>query len=134
MAAGAHPSLHITTEQEDPGAALAAEELGQFWLDMILERARSVLVAAWFVARRVAAQTGLLGESEYIVYMTPDEAREFGAEVTRLLPAFRRPAGSPGAPPGRRDAHRDAVLNYPLLHLAGWPARRPVTTPSSARR
>ena len=37
----ADTALHITTEQEDPGAAVAAEELGQFWADRIMERARS---------------------------------------------------------------------------------------------
>ena len=79
----AHTELHITSEQEDPGAALAAEELGQFWLDTTLERARSMLSG-----RRVWPEewrhTGLLGESEYIAYMTPDEAREFEAEVQHL--------------------------------------------------
>src|SRR5215471_14677098 len=39
----AHTELHITTEQEDPGAAVAAQEFGQFWLETTLERARSML-------------------------------------------------------------------------------------------
>ena len=121
----AHVELHITTEQEDPGAALAAEELGQFWLDTTLGRARSVLSRrrAWPDEWR---HTGLLGESEYIAYMTPDEAREFAAEVDAALPAVRRPAGSPGAAPGRRDAHRDAAAQLPAAapgRMAG-PGRR----------
>ena len=121
----AHAALHITTEQEDPGAALAAEELGQFWLDTTLERAHSVLARrrSWPAEWR---QTGLPTESEYIAYMTPDEAREFDAEVTQPLPAVRRPAGSPGAAPGRRDAHRDAAAQLPAAapgRMAG-PGRR----------
>src|SRR6516164_7375785 len=57
-----HVELHITTEQEDPGAAVAAEELGQFWLDTILARAHSMLTRrrAWPEEWR---RTGLLGES-----------------------------------------------------------------------
>ena len=62
-------------EQEDPGAAVAAEELGQFWADRIMERARSAL------ARRRSwppewQHSGLPTESQFILYITPDEARE----------------------------------------------------------
>src|SRR5262249_58358973 len=31
-----HTELHVPTEQEDPGAAVAAEELSQLWMDRIL--------------------------------------------------------------------------------------------------
>jgi DNA-binding transcriptional ArsR family regulator len=117
----AHTELHITTEQEDPGAALAAEELGQFWLETTLERARSMLSG-----RRVWPEewrhTGLLGESEYIAYMTPDEAREFEAEVQHLYRRFEDRVDHPERRPDGAMPIEMLLLNYPLLHLAGWPA------------
>jgi len=116
----AHTELHISTEQEDPGAALAAHELGQFWLETTLERARSMLSG-----RRVWPEewrhTGLLGESEYIAYLTPDEAREFGAEVERLYRRFEDRLDHPERRPEGAMPIEMLLFNYPLLHLAGWP-------------
>ena len=117
----AHTSLHITTEQEDPGAALAAEELGQFWVERIMERARSALArrrswpAEWL-------HSGLPTESEFILYMTPEEAREFGAEVERLYRRFEDRLDHPERRPDGAMPIEMLLLNYPLLHLAGWPA------------
>jgi phage terminase Nu1 subunit (DNA packaging protein) len=117
----AHVELHITTEQEDPGAAVAAEELGDFWLDTTLERARSMLARrrAWPEEWRRA---GLLGESEYIAYLTPDEAREFDAEVTQLYRRFEDRLDHPERRPDGAMPIEMLLLNYPLLHLAGRPA------------
>ena len=120
----AHVELHITTEQEDPGAALAAEELGQFWLDTTLGRARSMLSRrqVWPEEWR---HTGLMGESEYIAYLTPDEAREFAAEVERLYRRFEDRLDHPERRPDGAMPIEMLLLNYPLLHLAGWPAPAP---------
>jgi len=117
----AHVELHITTEQEDPGAALAAEELGQFWLDTTLGRARSMLSRrqVWPEEWR---HTGLMGESEYIAYLTPDEAREFAAEVEQLYRRFEDRLDHPERRPDGAMPIEMLLLNYPLLHLAGWPA------------
>src|SRR5215472_18867562 len=116
----AHTELHITTEQEDPGAAVAAQEFGQFWLETTLERARSMLSG-----RRVWPEewrhTGLLGESEYIAYMTPDEAREFDAEVQHLYRRFEDRLDHPERRPEGAMPIEMLLFNYPLLHLAGWP-------------
>jgi len=116
----AHAALHITTEQEDPGAALAAEELGQFWMDTILERARSALSRrhTWPEEWR---HTGLPAQSEYIVYLTPDEAREFGAELERRYRRFEERVDHPERRPDGAMPIEMLMFNYPLLHLAGWP-------------
>ena len=116
----AHTALHITTEQEDPGAAVAAEELGQFWADRIMERARSAL------ARRRSWPTewqhsGLPTESQFILYITPDEAREFGAEVGRLYRRFEDRLDHPERRPEGAMPIETLLFSYPLLHLAGWP-------------
>jgi DNA-binding transcriptional ArsR family regulator len=116
----AHTSLHITTEQEDPGAAVAAEELGQFWVDRIMERARSALARrnSWPAEWR---HSGLPTESEYILYMTPEEAREFGAEVGRLYRRFEDRLDHPERRPDGSMPIEMLLFSYPLLHLAGWP-------------
>jgi DNA-binding transcriptional ArsR family regulator len=116
----AHAALHIPTEQEDPGAALAAEELGQFWVDRLMERARSAISRrhAWPDEWR---HTGLLGESEFILYLTPDEAREFGAEADRLYRRFQDRVDHPERRPHAAMPIEMLLFKYPLLHLAGWP-------------
>ena len=117
----AHTALHITSEQEDPTAALAAEDLGNFWLDRVLERARSALLrrSSWPAEWR---QSGLLGQSEFISYMTLDEAREFGAEVERLYQRFDDRVDHPERRPDGAMPIEMVLFNYPLLHLAGRPA------------
>jgi DNA-binding transcriptional ArsR family regulator len=116
----AHTALHITTEQEDPGAAVAAEELGQFWVERIMERARSALARrrSWPAEWR---HSGLPTESEYILYMTPEEAREFGAEVERLYRRFEDRLDHPERRPDGAMPIETLLFSYPLLHLAGWP-------------
>ena len=117
----AHTSLHITTEQEDPGAAVAAAELDKFWVDRILERARSALARrdSWPAEWR---HSGLPTESEYILYITPEEAREFGADVERLYARFEDRLDHPERRPDGAMPIEMLLLNYPLLHLAGRPA------------
>jgi hypothetical protein len=116
----AHTELHIPTEQEDPGAAVAAQELGQFWLETTLGRARSNL-SGRPVWPEEWSHTGLLGGSEYVAYMTPDEAREFGAEVERLYRQFEDRLDHPERRPEGAMPIEMLLFNYPLLHLAGWP-------------
>jgi len=116
----AHATLHVPTEQEDPGAAVAAEELGQLWMDRILERARSAISrrhswpAEW-------QHSGLPTQSEIIIYLTPDEAREFGAEVDRLYRRFGDRVDHPQRRPDGAMPIEMLLFHYPLLHLAGWP-------------
>jgi len=116
----AHTLLHITTEQEDPGAAVAAEELGQFWVDRILERARSAL-SRRHVWPEEWRHSGLPSESEFILYLTPEEAREFGAEIERLYRRFDDRLDHPERRPDGAMPIEMLLFSYPLLHLAGWP-------------
>ena len=121
----AHTALHITTDQEDPGAALAAEELGQFWVDTILERARSAL-SRRHVWPEEWRHTGVLGQSEHISYMTPDEAREFGAELERVYRRFEERVDHPERRPEGAMPIEMLLFSYPLLHLAGWHTEDPM--------
>ena len=116
----AHAALHITSEQDDPTAVLAAQELGNFWTDTLLGRARSALSqsASWPAEWR---HSGVLGQSEYISYVTLEEAREFGAEVQRLYERFFDRVDHPDRRPEGAMPIEMLLFNYPLLHLADWP-------------
>ena len=116
----AHAALHITSEQDDPTAVLAAQELGNFWTDTLLDRARSALSqrASWPAGWRYSV---LLGQSEYITYVTLDEARQLGAEVQRLYQRFFDRVDHPERRPEGAMPIEMLQFNYPLLHLADWP-------------
>src|SRR5262249_52523751 len=95
----AHNVLQITSEQEGPLAAMAADELGQFWLDLVLDRVRSGLSSSgsWPSPWK---HNELLGQGDHILYVTPQEASELGQEIFRLVRSYdarvdhpeRRPA------------------------------------------
>ena len=53
--------------------------------------------------------------------MTPDEAREFGAEVERLYRRFEDRLDHPERRPDGAMPIETLLFSYPLLHLAGWP-------------
>src|SRR5262252_8751471 len=96
-----HAALQISSEQEDPLVAAAAREVGDYWLDMTLGRARSSLLLRG--SRPAEWQHNiLLGGSDQLVYVTPQEANELGAEMYRLYRRYddradhpeRRPDGA----------------------------------------
>ena len=91
-------SMRITTQQPDPQAALAANELGRVMLDRWLTRARQVFgsdnqVPGWDHAK---------GWTRSHVFLTPDETESLTQEMRRLLHRYearyndpaRRPAGA----------------------------------------
>jgi DNA-binding transcriptional ArsR family regulator len=115
-----HMTLQITSDQEDPSAAIAADELGQYWLDVILDRARSNLArdrtwpAEW-------QHNLLLGQNEHILYVTPQEATELGMELFRLFRRFEDREDHPERRPAGAMPIESLLLSYPLMHLASRP-------------
>jgi len=116
----AHTVLQITSEQEDPLVATAATEVGDYWLDMSLDRARSSLrgrgswPAQW-------QHNLLLGQSDQLVYVTREEANELGAEIYRLCRRYDDRVDHPERRPDGAMPIEVLTLAYPMLHLAGWP-------------
>jgi DNA-binding transcriptional ArsR family regulator len=116
-----HDVLQITSEQEDPLTAMAADEFGQYWLEMLLDRARSSL------SYRNACppqwqHNELLGQSENIVYATPQEASALGMEIFRLLRRYDGRVDHPERRPADAMPIEVLTFSYPLLHLATWAA------------
>jgi DNA-binding transcriptional ArsR family regulator len=119
-----HSILHITSEQEDPLTAMAANELSQFWLDMLLDRARSGLAlrSSWPAQWQ---HNSLTGESEHLLYVTPQEASELGAEIFRLFRRYDHRVDHPEHRPDDAMPIESILLSYPLLHLASWQPSSP---------
>ena len=96
---------------------MAAEELGQFWLETVLDRARSGLSlrGSWPAQWQ---HNPLLGESEHILYVTPQEAAELGEEIFHLFRRYGHRVDHPERRPAGAMPIESLVLSYPLLHLA----------------
>jgi DNA-binding transcriptional ArsR family regulator len=116
----AHTVLQITSEQDDPLVATAAEEVGDYWLDMSLNRARSALRGrgSWPASWR---RNILLGESDQLVYVTRQEANDLGAEIYRLYRRYDDRVDHPERRPDGAMAIQVVNLAYPMLHLTDWP-------------
>jgi hypothetical protein len=77
-------SMTLTTSQPDPQAALAAGELGRFWLERWMERARRV----YATPNRVPGWDDASGWSSSHVFLTPDETTRLRGEVRRLIKRY----------------------------------------------
>jgi DNA-binding transcriptional ArsR family regulator len=111
----AHESLRITSEHDDPQAALAAGELEKFFMDTVFDRARAALSrhASW----PAEWQHNSLGGEQAMTYLTPEEARQLRDDTSRLLePYFDRADYPDKRPPGAMPVEI-VRLSYPLLHL-----------------
>jgi DNA-binding transcriptional ArsR family regulator len=117
----AHTTLQITTDQDDPSAASAADELSQWWLSAILDRARSAhnARATWPAEWQ---HSELTGQSEMIVYATPAEADQLAADIERVYRRFHDRLDHPERRPDGAMPIEILVFAYPLLHLAARPA------------
>jgi DNA-binding transcriptional ArsR family regulator len=115
----AHTALQISSNQDDPAVAMAAEEVGQFWLDMMLDRARKALSmrhswpADWL-------HNELLSQTEHIVYLTQEEANQLSEQMQRLFRRYDDRVDHPGRRPAGAMPLEVLLLSYPLLHLSRW--------------
>jgi predicted transcriptional regulator len=74
-------SVTITTDQPDPRAALAADELGRLWLERWIERARRVYGSR----NEVPGWQEASGWSNSHIFLTPDETTRLRGEMRQLL-------------------------------------------------
>lgn len=114
-----HETLDITTNQADLSSAMAARELTRFWVDMMLERARTALSQEelWPAGFRHRG----LGMDQYLTYLTAEEAHQLSEDAYRLfLPFFER-VDRPERRPAGAIPVEVLLLAYPLLHLAARP-------------
>jgi hypothetical protein len=67
----------------------------------------------------------LLGQSEHVLYVTPQEASELGQEIFRLVRRYDARVDHPERRPADAMPIEILSLAYPLLHLASWPPPAP---------
>jgi DNA-binding transcriptional ArsR family regulator len=113
-------ALAITSQQDDPQAARSAHELGRFFLDTVMERARDAL--ARHASLPEEWQHSGLGMTETLMYLTPEETRSLRDGVQNLLAPYDDRIGHPGRRPPGALPQQVVLLAYPLLHLPGWQA------------
>jgi predicted transcriptional regulator len=119
-----YDSLSMSTSQEDPVAAQAAQVTGQVWLDRSLARARRNLLArsSW-----PDAIDDNLGGHMSRVYVTPAEAAEIQSEIEQLLERIVGPSSryaerkDPSLRPPDAMPVEFLLLGYPVLGVAPLP-------------
>jgi hypothetical protein len=130
-----HSGISISSNQDDPEAARAADALTDFLATEIFDRARSALAAqnSWPAGWRDA-----LVQSDSLAYLTLAEARELSAELQQLLDRYFDRVDHPERRPDGAMPVEILAVAYPLLHLAaistpdnpGEPASAPAPAPT----
>ena len=107
-------TVTLTTNQPDPQAALAADELTRLWLDRWMDRTR----------RAFAARTEISGWDEASgwtnshVFLTPDETRRLRGEMRRMLNPYEGRLTDPALRPDGALPVEWTIFASPVPELA----------------
>jgi predicted transcriptional regulator len=88
-------SVTVTTQQPDPQAALAADELSRLWFERWVDRARR----AYGSADRVPGWEEASGWTNRHVFLTPDETARLRHDMSRLLRLYEDRLANPSLRP-----------------------------------
>ena len=88
-------NVTLTTQQPDPRAALAANELGRLWFERWVDRARR----SYGPAERVPGWEEASGWSNRHVFLTPDETSRLRGDISRLLLRYEDRLADPSLRP-----------------------------------
>jgi hypothetical protein len=110
----ANRRMTLTTNQPDPGTALAAVELSRLWLERWIDRARRVYggpgpLPGW---------DGASGWSNNCVYMTPEETASLRRDMSRLLESYEDRLADPALRPAGALPVEWTVFTAPAPQLA----------------
>jgi Helix-turn-helix domain len=114
--------MAVTTNQPDPQAALAADELGRLWFDRWVDRTKRLLgsrneVPGWDEA------SGWTGRH---VFMTPDESARLRVEMSRMLDRYEGRLTDPALRP------EGALPVEWAIFAAPWPEQPVLDDPGPA--
>ena len=126
----ANRSLTLTTNQPDPQAALAADELTRLWLDRWVDRTRRVFrsrteVSGWDEAS---------GWTNSHVFLTPDETRRLRGEMRRMLNPYEDRLTDPALRPDGALPVEWTIFASPVPELAEPAEQGPRRDDPGARR
>jgi Helix-turn-helix domain len=107
-------SLTVSTDQPDPQAALAAEELSRLWLERWMERARRIygsrnMVPGWDEAS---------GWSGSYLFLTPDETVRLREQMRRILNRYEDRVSDPALRPEGALPMEWMIFTAPVPELA----------------
>jgi DNA-binding transcriptional ArsR family regulator len=119
-------SVTLTTQQSDPQAALAADELSRLWFERWVDRARRAhgsanLLPGWEEAS---------GWSNRHVFLTPDETARLRGDISRLLLRYEDRLADPSLRPEGALPVEWTVFAVPVA--AGLPDPGPVPRAAEA--
>jgi DNA-binding transcriptional ArsR family regulator len=119
-------SVKVTTQQSDPQAALAADELSRLWFERWVDRARRAhgsanLLPGWEEAS---------GWTNRHVFLTPDETAGLRRDMSRLLRRYEDRLANPSLRPAGALPVEWTVFAVPVA--AGPPGPGPVPTADDA--
>jgi hypothetical protein len=120
-------SVMITTDQPDPQAALAADELGRLWLERWIERARRVYGSR----NEVPGWQEASGWSNSHIFLTPDETTRLRGEMRQLLNRYEGRLTDPALRPEGALPVDWAIFAAPVAEWLG-PLGAPDTAPDIA--
>jgi hypothetical protein len=115
--------MRITTDQPDPQAAVAADELGRLWLERWIDRARRVYGSD----NKVPGWEEASGWSSSHVFLTPDEAIRLSDEMRRILQPYEGRLADPSLRPDGALPVEWAIFAAPVT--SELPDPGPVTGP-----
>jgi len=105
--------ISLSTNQENPSAALAAQTLQQIWLDRVMQRARQILGSE----ERPEAWRDAHEASQTVQFLTPEENRQLGDEVRELMDGYQERQDNPDKRPEGAVPVEILYFAYPLTHL-----------------
>ena len=109
-------NITISTEQDDPRAATAADALSRVWFEHWIERARQVFGSSSFLP----GWENATGWSRRGVFLTPEETSDLRGQMRRLLEPYEGRKSDPALrPPGALPVEW-TVFAAPVPELAGF--------------
>jgi predicted transcriptional regulator len=114
-----HQSFNLSTNLEDPQAHVAAEALGNVWLDRWMGRVRRAVLRTWpdeWEAANVARQA--------LMFLTAEETAQVGREMGAIIDRYTGRNSDPSLRPAGAVPVEFAIIAYPRDDLAPLPAEK----------
>ena len=107
-------SISISTKQDDPQAAMAADALSRMWFEQWVERAR----ATYSSRSMLPGWEHASGWQRSAVYLTPDETQDLTRDIQQLLRKYESRREHPAERPPGAVPVEWTVFKAPIVELA----------------
>jgi hypothetical protein len=111
-----HRSMNLSTGSLDPQALVAAEALGNVWMDQWLGRVRRAVLRAWPAEWEKTAQA-----RQTLLFLTVEETAQVGQEIGAILDRYTDRLFDSSLRPDRSVPVEFSIFAYPRDDLAPLP-------------